>query len=361
MPLISVVMPVFNEEKYLRECLDGLVNQTFSDIEIICVDDGSTDNTPEILNEYAAKDARFRILQQPNSGAGIARNYGRTFATGDYIIFLDSDDIYEPEMLEKLYRIAVKENLDIAVCRSDRIDTNTGEHIVCNWTIKDKLLPDHKPFSSREIEQNFFMVFVWWPWDKLYKKAFIDTLELEFQDLRTTNDLYFVAGSVLKAERISYIDDVLVHHRVGMGDSLSVTREKSWNCFFYALLQLRRFMQKEQMYQRLEKDFVNYCLHFALWQLESLHGYSYCLLYKALHDEWFDILTVKNHTAGYFYDKKLFEKMKKIVTIDLEHHMMERIWKLEKETGLTAAVDIDHYMAEQVWELEKRAETLKNN
>ena len=145
-----------------------------------------------------------------------------------------------------------------------------------------------------------------------------------------------------------------------MGDSLSVTREKSWNCFFYALLKLRGFMKKENMYQKLEKDFVNYCLHFALWQLESLHGYSYCLLYKALHDDWFDILDVKNHTAGYFYDKKLFEKMKRIVTIDLEHHMMEKIWKLEKETGLTSADDIDHYMAERVWELEKQAETLKN-
>ena len=361
MPLISIVMPVFNEEKYIRECLDGLVNQTLTDIEIICVDDGSTDCTLSILHEYAAMDDRIRVLQQSNSGAGIARNYGRTVASGDYIIFLDSDDIYEPDMLEKLYRIAVKDNLDIAVCRSDRIDTNTREHIVCNWTIKDKLLPDHKPFSSREIEQNFFMVFVWWPWDKLYKRSFIDALDLEFQDLRTTNDLYFVAGSVLMAERISYIDDVLVHHRVGMGDSLSVTREKSWNCFFYALLKLRNFMRNENIYQRLEKDFFNYCLHFALWQLESLHGYSYCLLYKALHDEWFDILSVKSHTAGYFYDKKSFEKMQKIVTVDLEHHMMERIWNLEKRIGDTSASDIDHYMAERVWDLEKKAAALENN
>jgi len=344
----------------LRECLDGLVNQTLKDIEIICVDDGSTDNTPFILQEYAVNDERVRFIQQPNSGAGIARNYGRTFASGDYIIFLDSDDIYEPDMLEKLYHIAVKDNLDIAVCRSDRIDTNTQEHIVCNWTIKEKLLPKHRPFSSRDITQNFFMTFVWWPWDKLYKRSFIDTLDLEFQDLRTTNDLYFVAGSVLKAERISYVDDVLVHHRIGMGDSLSVTREKSWNCFFYALLKLRSFMRRENIYQRLEKDFVNYCLHFAMWQLESLHGYSYCLLYKALHDEWFDILTVKNHTAGYFYDKKLFEKMKKIVSVDLEHHMMERIFELEKQIGKTSASDIGRYMAEQVWELERQAEALEN-
>ena len=145
-----------------------------------------------------------------------------------------------------------------------------------------------------------------------------------------------------------------------MGDSLSVTREKSWNCFFYALLKLRSFMRRENIYQRLEKDFVNYCLHFAMWQLESLHGYSYCLLYKALHDEWFDILTVKNHTAGYFYDKKLFEKMKKIVSVDLEHHMMERIFELAKQIGKTSASDIGRYMAEQVWELERQAEALEN-
>lgn len=106
---ISVIIPVYNVEKYLRECLDSVVNQTFKDIEIICVDDGSTDKSLEILQEYKRKDDRFVILQQRHSGAGAARNYGLKLAEGKYIQFLDSDDYFEPTLLEELYTRA--ENL----------------------------------------------------------------------------------------------------------------------------------------------------------------------------------------------------------------------------------------------------------
>ena len=92
MPKISVIIPVYNVEKYLRECLDSLLNQTFKDIEIICVNDGSTDGSLNILNEYASKDSRFIIINQNNQGLSAARNNGLNVAKGDYVAFLDSDD-----------------------------------------------------------------------------------------------------------------------------------------------------------------------------------------------------------------------------------------------------------------------------
>ena len=91
-PKISIIIPVYNTQEYLPKCLDTLVNQTYSNLEIICVDDGSTDESLRILNEYAAKDSRIIVHSQKNGGASIARNYGLNIATGDYVSFIDSDD-----------------------------------------------------------------------------------------------------------------------------------------------------------------------------------------------------------------------------------------------------------------------------
>ena len=115
---VSVVIPVYNVENYLRESLDCVVNQTLRDIEIICVDDGSKDSSLEILQEYAQKDSRVKILTQQNQFAGVARNNGLKIATGEYIIFLDSDDIFDLQMLEKMYYRAVETSADVTVCES---------------------------------------------------------------------------------------------------------------------------------------------------------------------------------------------------------------------------------------------------
>ena len=98
---VSVIMPVYNVEKYLHQCMDSLVQQTLTDIEIICVDDGSTDNSLAILQEYAQRDSRIIVLQQKNSGAGVARNTGMKIVKGEYLAIVDSDDFFELDMLEK--------------------------------------------------------------------------------------------------------------------------------------------------------------------------------------------------------------------------------------------------------------------
>lgn len=322
---VSIVVTVYNSEKYLKECLESLVNQSLKEIEIICVDDGSTDDSLKILKEYAQIDKRVIVLQQVNQGAGVARNTGMGVAKGQYIIFLDSDDIFEHTMMEKMYLSCLKDDLDVVVCRSDKFDNRTNRKIDCDYTIKNYLLPEKQIFSSRDIEKDFFMCFVWWAWDKLYKKSFIDSIELQFQNLRTTNDLYFAVCSVLMAERISYINDVLAHHRVGNSSSLSVTREKSWDCFYKALIEVRSFMIKNDLYERFERDYINYCLHFSLWHLETMQGYSYCLLYNALRKEWLDDLGINAKEKDYFYDKNLYKMKAYIMANDIEQHFSQKV------------------------------------
>ncbi|RGS75648.1 glycosyltransferase family 2 protein [Coprococcus sp. AF21-14LB] len=112
-PLVSIIIPVYNAERFLRETLDSLVEQTYKHFEVICVDDGSTDKSLEILREYNQKDSRFRFIEQNNQYAGVARNNGLKVACGKYIMFLDSDDLFEKKMLFTLVKIAERKKIDI--------------------------------------------------------------------------------------------------------------------------------------------------------------------------------------------------------------------------------------------------------
>ena len=121
MPAISIIIPVYNVEKYLRRCLDSVLNQTFTDWEAICVNDGSPDNSAAILDEYASKDARFKVVTKPNGGLSDARNAGMKIATGDFILYLDSDDFIHPQTMEIAYSLAMRDKSDIVSFTYDRI------------------------------------------------------------------------------------------------------------------------------------------------------------------------------------------------------------------------------------------------
>ncbi len=121
MPAISIIIPVYNVEKYLRRCLDSVLNQTFTDWQAICVNDGSPDNSAEILAEYAARDSRFVVVAKENGGLSDARNAGLPYATGDYIMYLDSDDFIHPQTMEIAYHLARRDNSDIVSFTYDRI------------------------------------------------------------------------------------------------------------------------------------------------------------------------------------------------------------------------------------------------
>ena len=118
---ISIIIPVYNVEKYLRRCLDSVLNQTFSDWQAICVNDGSPDNSAAILAEYAARDSRFIVVEKENGGLSDARNAGMPYATGEYIMYLDSDDFIHPQTMEIAYHMACRDNSDIVSFTYDRI------------------------------------------------------------------------------------------------------------------------------------------------------------------------------------------------------------------------------------------------
>ena len=136
MPKFSVILPVYNVEKYLRECLESLVNQTLKDIEFICVNDGSTDSSLDILNEYAKKDSRFVIINQHNQGQGVARNNALAVAKGEYVAFVDPDDWVETNMFEELYLKFKETNVDVIQFNFKVCFEKSGEIKYKNYSAK---------------------------------------------------------------------------------------------------------------------------------------------------------------------------------------------------------------------------------
>ena len=116
-PKISIIIPSYNEEKNISRCLDSVMNQTFSDFEVLCVDDGSNDKTYDIIKKYSEKDSRIIPMKNPYKGVSSARNFGIENAKGDYIGFVDSDDFIQPQMYEFLYKAVTENNCDFSVCR----------------------------------------------------------------------------------------------------------------------------------------------------------------------------------------------------------------------------------------------------
>lgn len=311
-PKVSVIIPVYNGEEFISECMDSVINQTLKDIEIFVVDDGSKDRTPSILKRYAKRDNRIRVITQKNGGAGAARNNALQYVTGKYLSILDADDFFERNMLETAYKKAEAAEADVVVFRCDNFNTETKEYYPCAYSIRENLLPATQPFAGTDIPKDAFRLFVGWAWDKLFRTEYVKENGFYFQEQRTTNDLLFVFSAIIKAKRIVTMDNLLAHHRRGAG-SLSVTREKSWHCFYDALIAMRDNLKKWGLYDRFEDDFINYSAGFSLWHLDTLAMPTKTLLFNKFHSEWLAELGVVGYPVEKYYDKQEFYKCDKIL------------------------------------------------
>lgn len=311
---VSVIIPVYNVEKYLKQNLKSITEQTLKEIEIICVDDGSTDSSYKIIEDFAKKDSRVIPVKQKNGGAGAARNNGLRRARGKYLSFLDSDDFFEPTMLEEAYKKAEETKADFVVFNSDQYYEDSHEYKSVSWVVRYPELPPYQPFGRRAMTDNIFKVFVGWAWDKLYNRKWVLENDLWFQEQRTTNDMLFVFSAVAIAKRIAYVekDKILAHQRRNNKSSLSNTREKSWDCFYNALSALRDRLKAEGIYEEVERDYINYALHFALWNLNTLAEPTHQKLFDKLKNEWWKDLCVEGKKSDYFYNKKEFEQYEKL-------------------------------------------------
>ena len=214
MPKCSVIIPVYNVEKYLTAALESVINQTFSDIEIICINDGSTDNSFAILENYAQKDSRIKLINQHNQGVSAARNTGIEAACGEYIMFLDPDDTYDLTLCEKVVEKINTETPDIVmwghnkICNTDIVDKN------CYCTGLEYLI--NNPNASLDK----FIVLQVYIWDKAFKKEFLEKNNIKFAlGIKQAEDLIFCLLSFYAKPKYSYIPQVLYFYTDYRSDS----------------------------------------------------------------------------------------------------------------------------------------------
>jgi len=197
MPKVSIIMPVYNVEKYLKKSIESVINQTLKDIEIIIVNDGSKDNSKKIIQKYMEYNKNIIYLEKENGGLSSARNYGIKYATGEYIAFLDSDDYVELNMYEEMYNIAKKENADMVEC--DFI-----------WEYPNKIRNDIGPiyFSKKEAMEKARVV----AWNKIIKREILKKIKVEFPNGLRYEDVEFFYKLLPYLNKISFVKKCFVHY-----------------------------------------------------------------------------------------------------------------------------------------------------
>lgn len=211
---ISVVVPVYNVEDYLGECLDSIVNQTFSDLEIICVNDGSKDNSLEILKEYAEKDDRIIVIDQENGGHAVATNVGMDRATGKYLFLMDSDDKLKLDALELTYNAAEEKDVDFVLFQAINYDDEKDQFYEAENYSMNKVADfvGENVFSIDDIGELSFDIAVT-PWTKLYNREFIENSHIRFAEGLIFEDNIFFWEVLIQAERIYFLREHLFYRR----------------------------------------------------------------------------------------------------------------------------------------------------
>lgn len=250
---ISVIMPLYNAAVYLRESLESVLSQTFTQFELICINDASTDKTGDILIEYQKKDSRIKVLTNMiRSGAAYCRNMGIKAANGEYLSFLDGDDIFEEEMLEIAYQTAVDRNAEIVIFNY--------RHVPTEAVYKKELILHSEEYQKRYCRTAFSILdkepyeFIIWsasPCNKLYKKKFIDANELEFQSLPSSNDVYFVIMALLLARKITVLEDNRVMLYAREHSQLTrISYNRNPMCAYQALVKVKEELKKRGVFEK---------------------------------------------------------------------------------------------------------------
>lgn len=301
MPAISIVLPVYNAESFLDHCMEMLVGQDFADFEIIAVNDGSSDQSQLILEKWAAVENRLKIVSQENQGPGAARNIGMDKVCGEYVLFLDPDDAFDPSFLTLLHQAAKSYNADIAICGSSILDLESNKVSVEPWTLRFDLIPSNPVFSGADIADDLFRFTIGWPWDKLIKLDFLKRIDLRFPDIKNSEDGALIFPALCLAKRITVVRKPLVQHTMNRPTSLSFSRKNNALCFFDAIRLVKSILIDRDVYSVFERAYMNWALNFCLWNLDTAHPDDQEQIYHFIKETGFAEMKIFAYPEEFFY------------------------------------------------------------
>ncbi|MGI5850345.1 MAG: glycosyltransferase [Christensenellales bacterium] len=328
-PKISVIIPVYNAAKFLTQNIESLLNQSLKEIEIICVDDCSSDHSADILKEYAKKDDRVTVLiNETNLKAGATRNRGLAAATGEYVHFLDADDYMVLDAYEVLYEQAKSNDLDLLKAKAYAVDAKTQQILPNSWYSLKSL--DSKDFNKitnfYDMPDKFVRVAVA-PWSGIYKRSFLVENDIRFNHLICVNDRSFYNEVIINSKSVMFIDYYFLYHRVNVPGSLVAGRAKNFDCHFKSydiIKQQSAFLAHKELLCILESELQDIFAWYRKYQREHVLEEEIFTQTKAFIDQldvsvfkdklincrWYkDYLKIKNFLP--VNDKKTAAKIKK--------------------------------------------------
>lgn len=249
-PAVSIVVPVYNAERYLDQCLESVCNQTLKNIEIIAVNDGSTDGSRDILEEYRQRFTNFTIIDKEKAGVSAARNTGIKCAGGDYIGFVDSDDWVEPMMFEEMHSAAIKDNADIAVCRVRKCSDNKKPSGGMDLSLFEQY---RGGFHWREVIQNIPFLRAY-SYNKIYRRKLIEEHNIIFQDTRIHTDNLFMYASLTAAEKILCINKDFYYYRIHRDGQVTALADDRVFDVFKTYELLENYLKGKGIYTELKEQ-----------------------------------------------------------------------------------------------------------
>ncbi len=314
-------MPVYNARDFLAPAIDSVLGQTLNEIELICIDDGSTDGSLDILKEYQNIDERVRIVTETNAGPGIARNNGIRRARGQYLAFLDADDFFEANLLEELYNAAEADELDIAIADYDVYNSRKAEFEKPVYPEHVEIFKSGKVTSKGEFPDQIFFATNGSAWNKLFRKSFIQDNELLFlPDVKLYEDVYFMIGALALAIKVKMVNKVLVHHRLHSEQSRARLFHKYYSQIPEVYVKARELLMDRGMYSPLSFCYRNYTADRCYKLYNMLSGDDREKLWNMLHEEYSERLGWHGKNAEKFADETVYKFIVNVVLYDYKQY-----------------------------------------
>lgn len=331
---VSVIVPMHNAQKHLGECLDSIIAQTLKEIEILCINDGSTDRTEAIVREYMQKDSRVSVINQENQYAGVARNNGIRHSKGEYLVFWDADDIFEASALEDMYLKMETDQADICVCDAVRFRDGVDGILTDVRYLKERFLPETVPFSIQDIPQYIFNFTTDVPWNKMYRKEFIVRHNLEFEGCIRGNDHYFVLMAFGLAESITLVKKHLIRYRISSGISLTSNITETPLCIYHALSHAKESLEQFGILAdpQVVKSFANRAVSSLVYGIEKQDTQAAFLkVYQTLKESGFEYLFVNRLKEEDFYTIGGYRKYRTLMLSEPMEYLLSECVKQSEE------------------------------
>lgn len=271
--MISVIIPVFNVEEYLHDCINSVLKQSYQDFEIICIDDNSTDSSSEILEYFSKKDSRVKVYKNPlNKGQGYSRNKGLNMSQGKYVFFLDGDDWISFDTFEQLVKMAENKNLEVLMFKNIVYYENSQDFDMEQYYEMDFLIKCHsKVFNHWDIDKTQIFSIPNGPCNKLYLKSFLDKYNIRFPNKNLINeDNPFFYKLLLYANRISFFDKYFYNRRRRPSSIMTLTNERLFESIEIVYEILEIFLENKAIYEHYKKEVITYIFNMLNIKYEQI-------------------------------------------------------------------------------------------